>query len=138
MDKERRDKNWDAIIKYNDVRTNEEWTMDLKESKPPPNLLLCLPAYQQDTKPPAWKRKDSKEKKNKGGGGDKQSNKPKSWKYVPPKLGKPDTKAIKNANGQQEKGYWCANAACHCWTLRHSTAGHGKEEERGNHPRLRI
>jgi hypothetical protein len=47
MDKERQGNNWDvkhvlaeAIIKYNDVCTNEEWTMDLKDTNPPPNPLV--------------------------------------------------------------------------------------------------
>jgi hypothetical protein len=131
MDKERRDNNWDvkrvlaeAIIKYNDVRTNEEWTMDLKDTDPPPNPL-SLPAYQRDSKQP-WKAKDSKEKKSKGGG--KTGDKPKSWKYEPPKSGEPDTKTVKNAKGQQESRYWCANAACNRWTLSHTTDGHGTKE----------
>jgi hypothetical protein len=39
----------EAVVKYNDDCTNEEWVMDLKEADPPSNLLV-LPAYQRDSK----------------------------------------------------------------------------------------
>jgi hypothetical protein len=101
MDKEQHEKNWDikcilveAVVKYNDIGTNEEWIMDLKEANPPPNPL-ALSAYQCDTKPQLWKgTKDTKEKKNKSN----KPDKPKRWKYMAPKAGESDMKTMKNAN----------------------------------------
>jgi hypothetical protein len=61
LDKERRDKNWDvkrilaeAVIKFNDTCTKEEWLMDLKKVDAPPDPL-ALPAYQRESKPQPWK-----------------------------------------------------------------------------------
>jgi hypothetical protein len=64
--------------------------------------------------------------------GEKQDSKTKSWKYIAPKAGEPDTKTVKNMNGQQEKHYWCGHAACHCWTLSHSTTGHDMQGRKGD------
>lgn len=137
LDKECQEKSWDckrilaeALFKYNDIRTNKEWTMDLKEADPPPNPL-ALPAFQRDKKPPSGskgKPKDTSFKKN-------ADAKVKSWKYMAPKGDEPDTQTVTNKSGQKENRFWCGNKACNRWTLSHTTAGHGKPADSSNPPK---
>jgi hypothetical protein len=117
MDKERCDNAWDvkkvlaeALVKYNDIHTNEEWIMDVMEQEPPVNPL-ALPAYQKGDKPYAHKHTKDLPK------GGKPSNgiiKTKNWKYIGPKEGKFKTKWITTADGKKEKCLWCDTVQCHC------------------------
>jgi hypothetical protein len=137
LDKERRDKNWDvkrilaeAVVKFNDVCTNEEWVMDLKDTEPPPNPL-ALPAYQRDTKSTGSKDSSKYKKPAKG---DKPDGKTKSWKYIAPAKGEANTKMVENAKKQQEKRYWCDHVDCHRWTLSHTTEDHGSKKDPDKDP----
>jgi hypothetical protein len=128
MDKERHDNAWDvkkalakALVNFNDIRTNKEWIMDLKESNPPVNPL-ALPTYQKGDKPYVHKHTKDLPK----GGKPTNGNKTKNWKYIGPKGGKSETKWITTADGKKEKCLWCNNKQCHHWTMSHT--GHGARD----------
>ena len=130
LDRERRVHAWnpkkilsDALLKYNDVRTNEEWQMDIKDADPPINPL-ALPAMRAD--PHAKSGKDRP--KGKDGSTPNRDN---NWKYLAPKTGESETKTHTKPDGIKEKRMWCAHKRCKHWTLSHTTSGHGMREGEG-------
>jgi hypothetical protein len=106
-----------VLVKYNDVQTNKEWIMDLKDQDPPTNLIAMLAVQKTYVKgggKPADCTTASK--------GTKDHNK--NWKYAAPKTGKSETKWVKKTNGTKEKHLWCSHEQCKRWTLSHGTEGH--------------
>jgi hypothetical protein len=117
MDKERRLQAWMpaqilkyALEKYNDIRTNKEWAMDLKKEEPTNPMLMVAGQWKEKSTKPNFNKKLTKTYKSKG-----DDSKTKSWRYVPPKDGKPNEKFVENkVTGKKEKIMWCGHTKCNC------------------------
>eukprot|EP00978_Attheya_sp_CCMP212_P033291 scaffold133765_cov60-Attheya_sp.AAC.5 len=124
LDRDRRTNQWSVkevltqvLVKYNDVRTNEEWIMDLKDQDPPTNPIAMAAIGKQSHTKGKGTGADSKT-------GMKTKDRDKNWKYAPPKAGEAEIKTISGKEGTKEKRFWCGHEQCKRWTLSHNTEGH--------------
>jgi hypothetical protein len=101
--------------------------MDITGADPPPNTI-AMAAVQKDYTSKNGGKDCSKSDSGPKGGGNKATN----WKYALPKPGELETQTTKTKlNGSKKKHIWCVHIQCKCWTLSHTTSGHGQRKGRG-------